>query len=155
MKVRNAVEKDIEVIENLLAQVDLVHYNGRPDIFKIGSKYNAEQIKQMLDDKSKPIFVCVDESDAVLGYCFCIFVQHDNDPVLTNVKSLYVDDLCVDETKRNNGIGKVLLNYAVDFAKKSGCYNVTLNVWSCNAQALKFYEACGFIPQKIVMEKII
>ena len=155
MKVRKALEKDIPMIENLLSQVDLVHHNGRPDIFKIGTKYNAMQIKTMLGDESKPILVCVDENDEVLGYCFCIFVEHKNDSVLTDVKSLYVDDLCVDESMRKKGVGKVLLNNAIDLAKSSGCYNVTLNVWSCNAQALKFYENCGFLPQKIVMEKIV
>ena len=41
------------------------------------------------------------------------------------------------------------------FAKENGCYNVTLNVWSCNESAMKFYEKCGLVPQKVGMEQIL
>ncbi len=155
MRVRLAEEKDIAKICDLLAQVDLVHHNGRPDIFKVGTKHTNLQIKEMLNDSIKPILVCVDNKDFVLGYCFAIFKEIINDSVLQNVKTLYIDDLCVDEKIRRQGVGKTLLDYAVEFAKLNGCHNVTLNVWKCNPQAIKFYQACGFLPQKIVMEKIL
>ena len=45
--IRNAVKKDIPKIYDLLLQVDLVHHNGRPDIFKIGAKYSKEQLENM------------------------------------------------------------------------------------------------------------
>ena len=47
------------------------------------------------------------------------------------------------------------MDFLIDFAKTEGCYNVTLNVWSLNESAMKFYEACGLVPQKIGMEKIL
>ena len=98
--IRRAQKKDIPKIEDLLAQVDLVHHNGRPDIFKIGKKYSEEELKVILKDETRPILVCTDESDEVLGYCFCIFQKHENNSVLTDIKTLYIDDLCVDETFR-------------------------------------------------------
>lgn len=153
--IRFALEKDIEKIEDLLSQVDLVHHNGRPDIFKIGRKYTREELKALLKDKSRPIFVCTDEFDSVLGYCFCIFQQHINDNVLTDIKTLYIDDLCVDETLRGKHIGKKLYDAVVDFAREQGCYNITLNVWSCNPSAMKFYEKMGLLPQKTTMEFIL
>lgn len=39
--------------------------------------------------------------------------------------------------------------------RKSGCYNVTLNVWADNANAVKFYQSIGMQVQKIGMEKIL
>ena len=153
--IRKAQEKDINKIGDLLSQVDLVHHNGRPDIFKIGRKYSDSQLKELLKDENKPILVCVDEKDNVMGYCFCIFQQHLDNSVLTDIKTLYIDDLCVDETLRGKHIGKQLFGAAVDLAKENGCYNVTLNVWSCNASAMKFYEAQGLVPQKTTMEMII
>ena len=153
--IRRALEKDIPKIEDLLSQVDLVHHNGRPDIFKIGRKYSAEELKVLLQDEERPILVSVDEQDEVLGYCFCIYQQHVNNSVLTNVKTLYIDDLCVDEALRGRHIGRELYEAAVKMARDSGCYNLTLNVWSCNPSALRFYEACGLVPQKICMEKIL
>ncbi|MBR3969082.1 MAG: GNAT family N-acetyltransferase [Clostridia bacterium] len=153
--IRLAVEKDIPKMLDLLSQVDLVHHQGRPDIFKIGTKYSADELKILLADKQRPILVAVDEQDAVLGYCFCIFQQHKDNNVLTDIKTLYIDDLCVDENLRGKHIGKQLYEAAVKFAKENGCYNLTLNVWSCNQSALRFYEQMGLKPQKIGMEVIL
>ena len=153
--IRLATEKDIPKIEELLSQVDLVHHNGRPDIFKIGRKYSDSELKELLKDTGRPILVSVDENDEVMGYCFCIYQQDINNSVLTDIKTLYIDDLCVDEKLRGNHIGKELYEAAVKLAKENGCYNLTLNVWSCNPSAMKFYEAQGLVPQKIGMEKIL
>ena len=126
--IRFAKEKDIPKIGDLLRQVDLVHHNGRPDIFKIGTKYDENQLKELLKDKNRPILVFTDENDLVQGYCFCIFQQHIENNVLTDIKTLYIDDLCVDENLRGKHIGKELYESAVKFAKDNGCDNVTLNV---------------------------
>ncbi len=153
--IRFAVEKDIDKIGDLLSQVDLVHHKGRPDIFKIGRKYNETELKSMMGDNSRPILVSVDENDNVLGYCFCIFQKHLDNSVLTDIKTLYIDDLCVDETLRGKGVGKELFEGAKKLAKENECYNLTLNVWSCNPSALRFYESQGLVPQKIGMEMIL
>lgn len=153
--VRMAVEKDIPKIGDLLLQVDLVHHNGRPDIFKIGRKYSDEELMNLLKDTQRPILVSVDEKDEVLGYCFCIYQQHKDNSVLTDIKTLYIDDLCVDEKLRGKHIGRELYESAVKLAKDNACYNVTLNVWSCNPSAMRFYESLGLVPQKIGMEMIV
>ena len=153
--IRYAMEKDIEKIEDLLSQVDMVHHNGRPDIFKIGNKYSEEELKELLNNKQRPILVSVNESDEVIGYCFGIFQQHKDNSILTDIKTLYIDDLCVDEKFRGKGVGKELYEAALSLAKEKGCYNLTLNVWSCNESAMRFYESMGLIPQKIGMETIL
>jgi ribosomal protein S18 acetylase RimI-like enzyme len=150
-----AMEKDIPKISELLLQVCLVHHDGRPDIFKIGRKYAEDELKALLADERRPILVSVDENDAVRGYCFCIFQQHRDNAVLTDIKTLYIDDLCVDEALRGKHIGRELYEAAVQLARDSGCYNVTLNVWSCNPSAMRFYQAMGPTPQKIGMEMIL
>lgn len=153
--IRRAVEKDIPKIEDLLSQVCLVHHNGRPDIFKVGRKYSEKELAALINDESRPILVCVDESDGVMGYCFCIFQQHMGNSVLSDIKTLYIDDLCVDEDLRGRRIGKELYEAALTLARESGCYNLTLNVWSCNPTAMKFYEAMGLVPQKVTMEIVL
>lgn len=153
--IRYAMEKDIEKIEDLLSQVDMVHHNGRPDIFKIGNKYSEEELKELLNNKQRPILVSVNKTDEVVGYCFGIFQQHKDNSILTDIKTLYIDDLCVDEKFRGKGVGKELYEAALSLAKEKGCYNLTLNVWSCNESAIRFYESMGLIPQKIGMEMIL
>lgn len=156
MNIRRANEEDMNGINKLLQQVLMVHHNGRPDLFKTNAKkYTDEELACIIADDSKPIFVGVDEQNEVLGYAFCIFQQYINNNIMTDIKTLYIDDLCVDEEKRGMHIGKQLYQYVIDFAKAQGCYNVTLNVWSCNESAMKFYEKCGLVPQKIGMETIL
>ena len=134
MTVRFACEKDIPQMNSLLYQVERVHQQGRPDLFKEGAKkYTDNELKAMLKDKTKPIFAAVDENDVMKGYAFCVFQEHKGDNVLTDIKTLYIDDLCVDEN----------------------CYNVTLNVWECNPSARKFYEKAGLKPYKTGMEVIL
>ena len=156
MKIRRAEERDMDGINSLLCQVLTVHHNGRPDLFKANAKkYTDEELKDILKDDTRPIFVGVDEEENVMGYAFCVFQQHIGNNILTDVKTLYIDDLCVDEKIRGQHIGKQLYEYVLDYAGKSGCYNVTLNVWVCNESARKFYEKCGLKPQKIGMEIIL
>ena len=153
--IRMAKEKDIPKISDLLLQVCLVHHNGRPDIFKVGRKYSEEELGVLLNDEKRPILVSVDERDEVMGYCFCIFRQNEGNSVLTDIKTLYIDDLCVDEGLRGKHIGKELYEAALRLAKENGCYNLTLNVWSCNPSAMRFYEAQGLVPQKVEMEVVL
>lgn len=156
MNIRRAKNIDMSGINKLLQQVLMVHHNGRPDLFKANvKKYTDEELSEIIADDSKPIFVALDENEEVLGYAFCVFQQHINNNILTDIKTLYIDDLCVDEDKRGQHIGKQLYEYVLEFAKEQGCYNVTLNVWSLNESAMKFYESCGLVPQKVGMEKIL
>ena len=156
MEIRRAMEKDMDGINNLLQQVCLVHHKGRPDLFKYGAKkYTDDQLKAIIHDDNRPIFTATDEDAKVLGYAFCIFQQHINDNILTDIKTLYIDDLCVDENIRGRHIGKQLYEAVLAFAREQGCYNVTLNVWSLNEPARKFYESCGLKPQKVGMETIL
>lgn len=156
MTVRFACEKDIPQMDSLLYQVERVHQQGRPDLFKEGAKkYTDNELKAMLKDKTKPIFAAVDENDVMKGYAFCVFQEHKGDNVLTDIKTLYIDDLCVDENCRGQHIGSVLYEAVKKFAKEQGCYNVTLNVWECNPSARKFYEKAGLKTYKTGMEVIL
>ena len=153
--IRRAEEKDIPRMGALLEQVNLVHHYGRPDIFKVGRKYTDDELVAIIHDETKPILVAVDETDFVMGYVFCIYQQHVGSQLMTDIKTLYIDDLCVDETLRGKHVGKALYEAAVTLARESGCYNLTLNVWSCNPGAMRFYEKCGLVPQKVGMELIL
>ena len=156
MLIRPAVNQDIPAIRSLLLEVNLVHHEGRPDLFSYGKgKYTEEELGQILQDPSRPIFVAENEKGQVVAHAFCLFQQHHDDPVLTSIRTLYIDDICVTKTCRGQHIGRKIYDYIVTFAKNQGFYNITLNVWTLNEAALKFYESCGLLPQKITMEKIL
>lgn len=156
MNVRCAETKDIPGILNLLVQVDMVHHEGRPDLFKgPATKYNAEELKGIIADEKTPVFVCVDDSGFVAGHAFCIAKQELDNSVLTDIKTLYIDDICVDENARGKHVGTMLYEHVRKYAEDNGFYNITLNVWECNPTARKFYESLGFKPQKTGMEVIL
>ena len=141
MEIRRAKEKDMEGINRLLLQVCLVHHKGRRDLFKYGAKkYTDEQLRNIIHDDNRPIFTAVDEENHVLGYAFCILQQHIGDNILTDIKTLYIDDLCVDTTIRGKHIGQKLFEHVKKEAVRLGCYEVTLNVWEGNDSAKAFYE---------------
>jgi ribosomal protein S18 acetylase RimI-like enzyme len=156
MNIRRAQSRDIPGILSLLAQVNLVHHLGRPDLFKKHTKYSREDLEQMLPDDSRPIFVGVSEDTGeVLGYGFCIFQQAVNDSILTDVKTLYIDDICVDEKARGHHVATEIFQYIREFARSSGVYHITLNVWELNDGARHFYEAMGMKPMRTTMETIL
>ena len=147
---------DIPRILELLTQVNMVHHNGRPDLFKgPTTKYSGEELATLLRDDQRPVFVYRDEAGRVLGYAFCVMNEVRGDRLMQDIRTLYIDDLCVDENVRGQGIGQALYRYVLDHAREQGCYNVTLNVWSLNAPAMRFYEKCGLRPQKVGMETIL
>lgn len=156
MIIRNAKKEDITGLMNLLRQVLDVHADIRPDIFKSGTaKYNDEELYYIVTNPLTPVFVAVDEEENVLGHCFCKFIRFSNDNVLTDIKTLYIDDICVDKNHRGKGVAKALYNHTLDFAKSEDCYNITLNVWAGNESAIKFYESMGLKPQKTTLERIL
>lgn len=155
-RIRRACEKDIQRVAVLLRQVLEVHADGRPDIFVHGKrKYTDEELRGIFADPSKPVFVAVDSNDSVTGYAFCIFEETKGANCLHDMKTLYIDDICVDETLRRQHIATDLYNYVIAFAKENGCYHVTLNVWTSNPDAQRFYEAMGMKPLKTMMETIL
>ena len=156
MKVRGACERDIPRLIDLLYQVHLVHSTGRPDIFKRGSKkYTEDELTAILRDEKMPVLVAVDENDRVCGYAFSVLEEVKDDASLTDRKSLYIDDICVDESERGKHIGKTLYEAVLALARERGCYHVTLNVWNLNEGAMRFYEKCGMKPLKVTMEQIL
>ena len=155
MNIRFATVEDVPAILSLLRQVGQVHHEGRPDIFRAGAqKYGPSQVITMLSDPKTPIFIAA-EGEKVLGYCFCFVRKYDKAPVIADHTELYIDDLCIDENCRGQHIGKALYQAACDFARENHFYNITLNVWSCNESAEKFYQALGLQTQKTTMEQIL
>lgn len=155
MTIRFAAERDIPQMIDLLRQVGEVHHEIRPDLFRAGAqKYDEAALRRLLADETRPIIAGVVD-DQMVGYAFCILQETKNDPVLCDRKTLYIDDLCVDETVRGGGVAQAIYRGVLDYAREIHCDAVTLNVWCGNDRAMRFYEKCGLKPQKIGMELIL
>ena len=156
MSIRRAEEKDIPRIIELLKQVLQIHADIRPDIFISGTtKYTTDELVKMINDDKKPIYVAVNGSGICVGYAFCQLQEQSVSNNTVPFKSLYIDDLCVDKEQRGKHIGEALFDYVKKEAKRMDCYEVTLNVWTGNTPAEKFYEKMGLKTKKRMMEYIL
>ena len=152
--IRRAEIKDIPGIISLLHQVNMVHHVLRPDLFKPHTtKYNEQELEALIGDDSKPIFVF--EDSVIIGHAFCMITEVKGDKLLQDIKTLYIDDICVDENARGKHVGKALYEHVRDYAQSIGCNNITLNVWDGNDAALSFYRNMGMKVQKTTMEIVL
>lgn len=152
--IRFAKDSDLKDIDSLLYQVHKVHSDARPDLFKAGvKKYTDEEVLKIIHSDTYKVFVAEIEGK-VLGYAFCISQEPHGNTAMP-IKTLYIDDLCVDKDERGHHVGSKLYESVCAYAKENGYYNVTLNVWAFNEKARKFYEHVGLSVLKIGMEKIL
>ena len=156
MTIRKAEEKDIPRITELLEQVLQIHADIRPDIFIPGTtKYTVDELTELLKNEEKPIYVAVHEADICVGYAFCQLQEQPFSNNMVPFKSLFIDELCVDQQVRGQHIGESLFEYVKSEAKFMGCYEVTLNVWTGNTSAERFYEKMGMKTKERQMEYIL
>ena len=155
MCIRRAVSKDVDALSELLRQVQQLHADGRPDIFKGGTnKYSKDDVLKILQDDTTPVYV-YEQDGLVVGYAFCAIKEQKDSANLRAIKNFYIEDLCVDQNFRGRGIGKKLYEFCVALAKELNCYHLTLNVWHLNESAVKFYQKLGMNPLKTTMEQIL
>ena len=153
MEIRKANFDDISRLLDLLSEVLEVHAKLRPDLFVSGTtKYSKEDLELMLKDENKVIYVAV-INDYVTGYAMCE-IRMPSSNMYPN-KIFHLDDICVDEKYRRQGIGEALYQKVVELAKQYNCHQITLNAWPGNEAALKFYEKMGMKTRSIVMEDIL
>ncbi len=153
--VRKAEDRDSDKVMTLLSEVLELHAKLRPDIFISGkTKYTRKELHGIFADEETPVFVAADDNDDVMGYAFCVIKQPPFSTNMKLVKTLYIDDLCVDENCRGQHVGTILFDYVKQFAKSQGCYDVTLNVWEGN-NARKFYDKMGMFVKETQMEIVL
>lgn len=153
--IRKARKEDIGRIIDLLHQVNMVHHEIRPDLFRPHTtKYDRQELENLLNVEEKPVFV-FDSGNGVSGYAFCQITEIKDDILLQDIKTLYIDDICVDGNARGRHVGKALFEYVREYAKSIGCHNITLNVWEGNIPASRFYQNMGMKVQKTTMETIL
>lgn len=141
----------------LLSQVNLIHHQGRPDLFSLGQKYTAQELKALMANSETPILVAADaQSDQCLGYAMCQLEHYGNEGHIQVPRTtLYLDDLCVDQQARGRHVGSTLYRACLELARQLGCHNLTLHAWTCNPGAVAFYEHMGMHPYLQAMETIV
>lgn len=148
LDIRRAIPDDADRLLEMLCQVEAVHQKGRPDMFRVnGTKYTVPELLEIIADDSTPVFVAVHEGRAI-GYIFGVVNEVRDSTMLFDMKTLHLEDVCIDEACRGMGIGSVLMEYVTDWARANGFDRMDLDVWEFNEGARRFYERYGFSTQK-------
>lgn len=150
--VRFATEQDVEKVNELRKQINDLHVNGRPDIFRSGfCKELQDKAIVFIEDVDKNIIV-VEVNGMVRGVACVQYVIKPQTATSNERKFYNVEEFGMDEKFRRQGIGRELFEFIKSDAKARGFDRIELNMWEFNESALKFYESVGFKTYRRYME---
>ncbi len=154
-KVRLARENELERVNELRKQVNDIHVAGKPDVFKPGfDEVLQNHIYTIWNDPEQSIAVA--EKDGVIcGFAVLHHINRPESPFMKERDFLDIDEFCVDEAFRRQGIASEMIAFIRGFAKEKGFHRIELNMWEFNQDALAFYEAAGFRTFRRYMEMFI
>ena len=150
--VRFAREEELDRVNELRKEVNDLHVEGRPDIFKPG--FNDElrdYIHEIWKDPGKEIVVS-EKDGRICGFAVLNCISKPENPFMFARDFLDVDEFCVDQEYRRQGIAREMIDFIKEFAKEKGFQRLELNMWEFNEGALKFYEAVGFKTYRRYMD---
>lgn len=150
--VRLATKEDIERVNELRKQVNDVHTNGRPDMFRPGFAQEIQDLAyHMIEDENSDILVVVRDG-VICGFACVGYVERPLSPYMLGRRFYHVDEFGVDEAFRRQGVATELFEFIKQEAKEKGFERIELDVWEFNEGAIKFYESVGFLTLRKYLE---
>ncbi len=145
-----ATKADLEAVRALKKQIHCLHVSLRPDIYRMEEElipedafHNAIQNRQLYVAKIGGV---------VVGYTR-LLIRERKGVGVTSCKILGVEELCVEEALREQGIGREMMTDIRALGKAFGCQQVMIGgVYPENDGAIAFYQKCGFQIRNISMD---
>ncbi len=155
MNIRLAREDELDRINELRKQVNDLHVEGKPDVFKPGF---CDELKDFIhviwNDPGQDLIVCEQDGE-IAGFAVVHHIVKPENPFMKERNFLDIDEFCVDEKWRRKGVATEMIGYIKDYAKEKGLHRIELNMWEFNEPALAFYEAAGFETYRRYMEMFV
>ena len=150
IKIRFAEEKDYNQVEKIMKQVQEMHTEWRPDIYK-----NVEILLpfDMYMDyvNNRELIVATLDSEDVVGMLIYVTRNISGGPMVDR-KVMFIDSMGVDEHYRGQGIGRELFAFARNICEEQDYDGLELQVNAKNIAAKKMYEKYGFTEKSVNME---
>lgn len=145
-----ASSADFDAVNEMARQVHALHANWRPDIYEmVPQLFPRERFDKSIQERQ--LYVAKQGNHAV-GYVTLKIRSYDW-PGVVYRRVMVVDEFCVHESHRRQGIGKAMMEDIHSLARDLGCTDLQLGVYPQNEAALAFYEKCGFRIRSIDMQK--
>ncbi len=155
MVIRFAKEDELERINVLRKQVNDLHVEGKPDVFKPGFNEELQNYVYYIFKDPEQKIVVADKDGEICGFAILHHIYKPENPFMKVRDFLDIDEFCVDEKHRREGIATAMIEFIKSFAKEQGYHRLELNMWEFNQDALAFYEAAGFDTFRRYMEMFI
>lgn len=145
-----ARKEDFDAVNAMAAQVHAMHVEWRPDIYEMVEQlYSTERFDEAV--RNRQLYVAKIEGIPV-GFALVKIRSYDW-PGVVKRKVMVIDELCVHESCREQGIGKEMMADIHALATAFGCTDLQLGVYPQNDDAVGFYQRCGFTIRSIDMQK--
>ena len=154
LKIREAVLSDYIDVSKLVLEVHKLHVKNRPDVYvDTNTLLEKEYFIELLSANDTKLFVVEDtNNEELVAYSIVKVIAPRSIQILVPAKVAFIDDFCVKSSSQGTGIGKLLFNHIVDYAKSEGASSMQLTVSEFNKKAVKFYEALGMSTRNKKME---
>jgi GNAT superfamily N-acetyltransferase len=154
--IRLATIDDAEAISRLTCDVQRLHNQAVPDIFKPASDQLFPVMKLATLVANPDCVVAVAEADGkVIGHIYGAVVRRGENEFTKAEAHMYIQQVGIEESERRLGIGTALVNFVLDRARAMGLAAVQVDHWAFNTRAESFFAACGFAPMKVVRRRVL
>lgn len=150
--VRFAEEKDLDRVNELRRQVNQIHVNARPDVFKAGFCKELQDFAHVLLTGENSDILVAEREGVICGMACVDYVRKPETPYGMARDFYHIQEIAVDASYRRQGVAKELFEFIKEDAKKRLLNKIQLDVWSFNESAIEFYEAVGFHETRKWME---
>ena len=150
--VRFAREEELNRVNELRRQVNRLHEDGKPEIFKAGFSNELRDYIHVIQNDPRQWIAVAEAKGNICGFAVLNHITRPETPFMHERDFLEISEFCVDEPCRRQGIADEMIRFIRRYAADEGFSRLELNVWEFNRDALAFYEAAGFTTYRRYME---
>ena len=151
VRIRTAKKVDYESVIKIMSQVQDMHVEWRPDIFKPNDNLIPEDVFEKIIENG--IFFVAETNDMVVGVLEIVF-RHIESPSHVTRDVIFIDTMAIDENYRGMGIGHQMFDFLKKMKQEKNLDAIELQVNARNRAAYEMYHKCGFTEKSINMELI-
>jgi len=146
MEIRQAVPGDALLLSTLNVDVQRLHAENHPDIFKfpMSNDFAIDFFDEKLADSMTSIFIAEEKDGQALGYVVCQLTERADNPFTFPQHYILIDQISVSPKVQRRGVGSALIERVVKMAKESSVKKIQLGSWAFNTEAHTFFEKMGF-----------
>lgn len=147
--IRNANTNDFEAVARIMNQVQQMHVEWRPDIYKPNENLIPRDIFEKI--VAGDTFYVAEADGLVVGILEVVF-RHIETPSHVTRDIIFIDSMAVDEAYRGVGIGHLFFDKIKEIKAEKKLDGIELQVNAKNKAAYEMYLKCGFTEKSINME---